>query len=128
MNDRNIKRQWKKNFLVTHTPIWRVINVFLVTVLFNFYHALLWTHRSLRLWWQQVLLLTNLFLPSLCLMLISWIMPFFILVKQLACIIHLLSSILPSKNLTQPSIISFKTDPFNFENFWGKQNWDLNLK
>ena len=85
---------------------------------FNFRDApSVWTHWSLRLWWQQHLSLYNLLLPSLCLLWRSWIMLFHTSSKQLACITSLQSGILPIKPLMQPQFTSSTAPSFIFEIF-----------
>ena len=55
--------------------------------LFIFHHApSVWTHGSLRLWWQQLLSIFNWLLWLLCLLPTSWIMLWCISWKHLACI------------------------------------------
>ena len=50
---------------------------------FNFHHApSVWTHRSLRLWWQQLLSLSNWLLPPFCLLQGSRIIHFYFLLKR----------------------------------------------
>ena len=59
----------QKGLQTNDTPIWIVTNVFLLAILFNLHHApSVWIHRTLRLWWQQLLSLPNPLFPALCLL------------------------------------------------------------
>ena len=66
-----------KGLQTNDTSIWIVANVFLVAIFFNFHHApSVRIHRSLRLWCQQLLSVSNWLFPPLCLLPISWIIRF----------------------------------------------------
>ena len=70
---------------------------------FILHHApSVWTHWSLRLWWQQLLNLSNQLLLPFCLLQESRIMLFCVSSKHFACIPCLQSVILPSKPLLEP--------------------------
>ena len=57
----------KKGYHNNDTHIWIVTNIFLVAILFFFHHSpSVWTHRSLRLWWQQLLSLSDPLFPVDC--------------------------------------------------------------